>query len=254
MYYLQRKTLPRVFYFALAIATISLVMSTDWLEPLYTRIRTLGNIQYPWRFLSAYLFAPPLIYGVLVSTCKNERTQTILLFATLIFLCWTRFPQLYGKNYMYVPSSTYSFVKENLHSFMMNTRWSDDSVNYPIRREKATIESGTGTITMRTIRNSSRIYEIEAQTSLLVSDNTFYFPGWRVSIDGTETPIQFQDANYRGVITFTVPPGRHTVRVWYTDTRVRMVSKLITLSTLLCCVLGIFHLRTVNRPHTADIV
>ncbi len=115
----------------------------------------------------------------------------------------------------------------------MNTIWSGDSKDYPIRRDKAEIIRGTGDITKRVLKNASRTYTIEANTELRLSDNTFYFPGWHVYIDGAETNIEFQDPAYRGVITFIVPKGHHVVKVVYEDTKVRETSKIITVLTLL---------------------
>jgi hypothetical protein len=63
-------------------------------------------------------------------------------------------------------------------------------------------------------------------------DNTFYFPGWTVEIDGVSTPIEFQDPVFRGIITYKIPQGDHTVRVSFKDTKVRMLSTLLSLMGL----------------------
>lgn len=219
----------KLWFFALVASWLSILMSTSLFEVLYSNVRVLGNIQYAWRFMSSFLFIPPiflaLIHEFYLSKIKFGQIITIVLIAYIVM---TRFPQLYGKNYTYLPQSYYYFTPLNLHSFMMNTIWSGNTDEYPIKREKAEIIQGKGKIVSRVLKNASRSYEIQADEEALVSDNTFYFPGWKVYIDNVETLIEFQDPAQRGVITFKVPPGRHSVRVIYEDTKIRWAGKIIT--------------------------
>ena len=54
-------------------------------------------------------------------------------------------------------------------------------------------------------------------------------PGWKVWVDGKEAPIEYQDLNWRGVITYPVPVGEHKVVVKFTRTKVRLIADLISL-------------------------
>lgn len=224
----------RLFWFAMAGASVSILFSSGALQPLYERIKVLSSIQYPWRFLSSYLFFPPIVLAMLFEFVHPRKWSKYLWYGLIFLIIILRFPQLYGKNYTHVPISDYYFTPYNLHSLTMNTIWSGDSRDYPIKRDKAEIIHGTGKIIKRILKNASRTYTIEANTEVRISDNTFYFPGWHVYIDGAETGIEFQDPTYRGVITFVVPQGNHTVRVVYEDTKVRIISKAITVTTLFC--------------------
>ena len=62
-------------------------------------------------------------------------------------------------------------------------------------------------------------YKVTATSEIRMVDYTFYFPGWKVLVDAKEVPIEFQDMNYRGVITYNVPSGNHEVVVKFTDTK-----------------------------------
>ena len=64
-------------------------------------------------------------------------------------------------------------------------------------------------------------------------DYTFYFPGWKAYVDGKPATIEFQNPNYRGVITYLVPQGKHTVVLRYEDTKIRLLGKILTVSFLL---------------------
>ncbi|MFO0703171.1 MAG: hypothetical protein U0525_00385 [Patescibacteria group bacterium] len=235
----ENKLIFKIWLFALIGGWIAIAFSSVLFEQIYMRVRILGNIQYPWRYLSSYLFMPPILLGVMYEWLKEKRWVVYVSLVLVAFIVFARFPQLYGKNYTYLPQSYYYFTPLNLHSFMMNTIWSGNTDEYPIKREKAEIVEGRGVIESKQIKNASRIYKINAETNLTVSDYTFYFPGWNVYIDGKLVSIEFQNPNYRGVITFQVPPGEHTVKVMFEDTKVRLLGKYITVgsvvATLLIC-------------------
>jgi hypothetical protein len=151
----------------------------------------------------------------------------------IVLVAIIRFPQLYGKNYAVFPESTYYFNTKNLHSTSMNTIWTGETEDYAVKNKKGEIVSGEGVIEKATIHNSQRAYQIAAATPITMADYTFYFPGWNVYIDGQPTEIQFQDPNYRGVITYTVPAGHHIIDVKLEDTKVRLLSKVISLISFL---------------------
>jgi len=76
-------------------------------------------------------------------------------------------------------------------------------------------------------------FKISSQEEVRFIDNTIYFPGWRVLIDGQATEIQFQDPNYRGLITVNIPQGEHKVEVIFRRTKVRLIAELISLASLI---------------------
>jgi len=60
---------------------------------------------------------------------------------------------------------------------------------------------------------------------------SFYFPGWRVWIDGERVDITPSDPE--GLITFEVPRGQHTVRVGFGETKLRLAADGISLLALI---------------------
>jgi hypothetical protein len=59
----------------------------------------------------------------------------------------------------------------------------------------------------------------------------FYFPGWRATVDGVETPITPSVPN--GLITLTVPSGQHTLTITFGDTPLRTFSAIISILALI---------------------
>ena len=62
-----------------------------------------------------------------------------------------------------------------------------------------------------------------------VADNTLYFPGWKAYVDNVEVPIEPYDQNWRGIITFPVPEGKHNVRVVFEETKLRKFANALSI-------------------------
>jgi len=206
------------------VAFIIAFFTFSYSDFFYVHIQVLDRIMFPWRMLSAFIFLPPIIIGLLLEKINSKFFIIIL----VILVCFLRFPQLYGKNYTIYPESSYYFTTENLYSNNLNTVWTEQTDNYPVHKLKGEIISGEGEIISKKVRNSTREYTVDAKTSVRMVDYTFFFPGWHVYVDGQERDILFQDPQYRGVITYTVPKGKHTILVRYKDTKIRLIGKLLS--------------------------
>jgi uncharacterized membrane protein len=215
----------RILYFALIMASLTVFATTKYSDIFFQKIFFLNNILFPWRFLSALIFMPPIIAAFLYDRFPKKVTFLIL----ILFVAYFSFPQLYGKNFSISPMQSYFFSKENTHSILMNTIWTGKSEDYPDKNAQGEIIEGQGKIINKVLRNSSRTYRILAVTPLRMVDRTFYFPGWKVYIDNMNTDIQFQDPNYRGVITYKVPQGNHEIKVVFEDTKVRALGKVMSI-------------------------
>ena len=96
----------------------------------------------------------------------------------------------------------------------------------------AFILSGIGTITEVFRNTTHRQYAVTAEDQLRIAENTLYFPGWKVFIDGKESQIEFQDPANRGIITYYVPAGKHVVNIYFSNTKVREVANSISIISL----------------------
>lgn len=220
----KSKENTKILSFALIAAALAIFFTTKYSGIFFQNIFFLNSIQFPWRFLSALIFIPPIIAAFLY-----ERFPKKILFVVLIVIVsYFSFPQIYGKNFSVYPIQSYLFSKENPYSVQMNTIWTGKSEDYPDKKSQGEIIEGTGKIIKQTLKNSSRSYKIDAKTSLKMVDHTFYFPGWNVYVDNVKTNIEFQNPSYRGVITYNVPAGEHSVLVIFEDTKVRLLGKIIS--------------------------
>lgn len=225
----KKKESQDVLLRTMVVASIFLVLFTfSVADPLYKSIKMLGNIQHPWRMLSGIMYLAPIMLAILVKAKNRALILIIILFFVII-----RFPQLYGKNYYQLPQSEYYRTLENLHGTILNTIWTSNTLDYPVKDHKGDIFRGEGKIIASQVQNGKRIYKVSAQSDLQMVDYTFYFPGWHAYIDGVKKDIQFQDTAYRGVITYAVPKGEHEVKVVFEDTKIRMLGKIVTIVSFL---------------------
>lgn len=232
-----------------AILFIYLFFLSRYSVFFYEHIKMLGNIQHQWRMLTGLILIPPLLCALFISKIKNKYIQTTIGIGIIIYIALFRFPQLYGKNYVNENKRTYTFTIDNLYAQVYNTIWTGPTQSYPIKKVKGEIIEGKGEIIKRNERNSWREYEINSITDVRLADNTFYFPGWKVYVDKKEVPIEFQDMNYRGVITYRVPQGKHNIVVKFTETKIRLLADFISLFSL--AILGlliIFRKRLFGHP------
>lgn len=212
-------------YFGLLLLALSSFFTLPQSDFFYQHFLPLNNIQFPWRFLSAVLCIPPLIAAWLLERLPH---RSFFVFIFMLLIAAVRFPQLYGKNFFSYAEDQYFSTPYNLHSNNLNTIWSGVTEEYPRKQEQFAIIEGSGKITQAQIKNSWRKYELENPQTVRMVDYTFYFPGWMVLIDGHPTTIQFQDPNYRGIITYQVPAGKHQVTVEYQNTKIRTLAQVIS--------------------------
>jgi hypothetical protein len=95
---------------------------------------------------------------------------------------------------------------------------------------KAPVEVISGNSKITPLKRTTTVHEysIVATTPSQILENTLYFPGWKVYIDGVATDIQFQDPHHRGIMTFYVAEGEHTIKIVFENTRLRTVSSIIS--------------------------
>ena len=227
-FFFSKKYKHRFLYWVIPSGFVIAFFTTHYADFIYTKINLLGNIQHNWRMFTSMVFVAPFILAALFDKVKSKAVFFLIIFIIVIF----RFPQLYGKNYMVEQQGKYYWTKLNLHGNIMNTVWTGPTQNYPIKKVKGEIIEGKGKIAKRDEHNSWRQYEVDANTDVRMADYTFYFPGWKVFVDNKEMPIEFQDMNYRGVITYRVPQGKHTILVKFTNTKVRLLANIVSLFSI----------------------
>lgn len=218
--------------FNLGLIVVCLFIMQPVSTEIWTHVALLRQFQFPWRFLGVVVIATSLLSVTLLSfrIFRNNFIfiSLIILILTLSFGFWHP-PLGYEKIneqfwWNYPLTSTY-FGETDLI-------WSAGPAKaYP--RQRVEVISGKGNITSFRKKTTLQTFKVNAKTDMRLVSNTQFFPGWRVFINNREVPIQFQDQNWRGLITFNVPKGEDSVKIIFGETKLRLLADYISLITII---------------------
>lgn len=228
--------------FSLILIGVSFFFMQPLSAPIWAHIPTLRMFQFPWRLLSIVGLGTSILGGLIAFKTKKINTTIIFILcvitvsSTTVF--WTAplgYDAIIESDYWNYPLNTTYFGETDLI-------WSDGPANaYP----KAPFEliEGQGRISQIYKKSIHHSFTIDALTPVRIVDNTQYFPGWRVFVDNIKTPIEFQDQNHRGRITFNVSKGVHNVQITFGNSPVRSIGNIVSVFTLVLTLLSyvIFH-------------
>lgn len=216
--------------FILFIGTLFLMTSGS--KFVWETVTTLQKFQFPWRFLSVTVFATALLGGLFVAQLPKKK-QFFTCFLLLIALLWFNKDYWHAKSFLVKLESFYTGIYQSTTDTGESSPiW---SVRFMEKEPKARIEVIDGNASIKELKRSTKQheYEIEARGKARIRENTLYFPGWEVFIDGKIVSIEFQDPANRGLMTFYVDEGKHLVQVRFGETRLRQFADYISLGSLI---------------------
>jgi hypothetical protein len=222
----------------IVIFIASLFMMTSKSAGIWNYVSLLQKFQFPWRFLSVSIFLSSMLGGISIAYLverTNHQKRTIGNYIVIIFciiLVLTTLRMWKPKGYSVKPELFYSGIYESTTDTGESSPiW---SVRFMEHRPQAPMEiaSGLVTITQGKRTTTVREYTVDAKEPARLVENTLFFPGWKVYVDGIQTGVQYQDPTYRGLITFRVLEGVHAIRIVFEDTKLRWVADLISLISI----------------------
>lgn len=229
------KQMRWLFYFGIVLLVGSVFLSLEYSIFAWNNLTFLKKFEFPWRFTAVSSFSAAILSALVFSTVRKKwlmiATLLLLVFVSVTFTRIGPYEYFYDSNYLnYAHSTEFGAA---------STIWSaGDPIAYP--KEPVEIISGNGVLSNYQRKPRVHAFSVEAQDQIAILDNTLYFPGWKVTVDDQKVPIEFQDANHRGLITFFVPKGKHHVTVRFTESPIRLISDIISLTTFSALVLIIF--------------
>lgn len=230
LFVLSTKTITvqakKIFIFSLVLLLASFFFMQPISQAIWVHSSLLRQFQFPWRFMGVVVFATSLLSVSWIEIFSRK----IIFFGIFLFLVvvcsywywgptygWDRIDEAYYWNFPL--TSTYYGETDVI--------WTQgQATSYP--KSPVSFVAGGGTISNFWKNSFKHTFVVNARTTAVVVDRTDYFPGWKVYVNGKQTPIQFQDINYRGQITFTVGKGKSFVEVIFTETPIRLFADYIS--------------------------
>lgn len=199
---------------------------------IWSRIIILQNFQFPWRFLAITVFSTSALAALVFSKIPEIFAKIgLVTFLVLILLLSKDYWNAQG--YVEKPEQFFAGIYNSTTDTgesapIWSVRFMEKSAASPIE-----VISGQASIQPIKRKATEHLYSVDAKGSARLRENTLYFPGWSVLVDGKPVDIEFQDQNNRGIITFMVSSGKHAVSVLYKETRLRLFADFLTVTALI---------------------
>jgi len=211
----------------LLVLVVVLVLMTKWSDSVWVYVSLLQKFQFPWRFLSLAVFLSALLGAIAFSSIRVNHAIFAVL-ATIAILASTA--------HMWTPKAVQVMAENRFTGAYPGTTDTGESspiwsVRFMEKYPAAPLEVIEGSATVQqTLRTTTdHEYVVTSATESRLLENTLYFPGWDIFIDGIRTGVEFQDPSFRGLMTFRINPGEHHVAVLFRNTKLRRFADTISL-------------------------
>ncbi|HZZ98907.1 MAG TPA: hypothetical protein VFG51_03165, partial [Candidatus Saccharimonadia bacterium] len=203
-------------------------------QPLWDHLPLLPFVQFPWRFLMVTVPALSVAGSLgLYAWSQHHRwssKQTWILVGALIIALFVHAHFEWNIN----QEITVPVVAGN--ALEGTTTWADEQATKwflpkptAIPKNHVEVLSGKSTSTITEWKSGEHAYAIDAHADTQVLENTMYYPGWRVWVDGQEVEVNHLDTKFPGRIVFGITKGNHTVMSRFTETPSRQLMDTISL-------------------------
>lgn len=213
------------------IFVISIFMMTGLSKIIWESVSILAKFQFPWRFLTLSVFSGAILVGQTVAWLG--KWQKIAVVVVLVLA-------ISGTQEMWRANEYKEFDERYFTGLYPGTTDTGESspiwsVRFMEKFPIAPLEviEGEAEIKFLSRSGSKHVYNIDARSPVRLVENTLYFPGWTVFVDGEIVETEFQDANYRGLMTFGLREGSHNVEILFQDTKLRKTANYISLFTFI---------------------
>lgn len=226
---LKEKKQQKQIYGWLAVFFMAVFISLSLSHFVWGNLSLLRVYEFPWRFTALSSFAAVILSCYVLSFIKNKK----IFVGFFLLIIVVSIPFIKVKHYVTRDDAFYkNFTGTTYYHGEANPIWTaGDPTTFP--ELPIEIVGGEATIDNFIKKTNNHTFTLTANNRTIVLDNTQYFPGWKVSVDGKNTPIQFQDPNYRGLITFQVPSGEHKIEVKFTESPIRLLSNTLSIVAIL---------------------
>jgi hypothetical protein len=253
--------------FFTAATGLAILLMLPISTPLWEALPIASLIQFPWRLLAPTAVTLSILSGLAVSRHEVERAadevltvtkastgagpslrnklngQILILALVAVFASYRYTLPQYTPLPGYAEDPLLSIRFELEYTDMRGmTAWSQEMpdtsplvAQYEAGMDLVTAEVLAPGATLEMVRaggasDELRVYSPEG-TALRFY--TYYFPGWRVYVDGERLPdAALRPETVYGLLTVDIPPGEHHVLLRWGDTPLRLTGKALTLGSL----------------------
>ena len=259
----EAKERQAILIFFAAFAAACVFMSTRASLWLWEHVPLLPFIQFPWRFVGRATLPVALLAGVSIPATQRvirtahhasrithhvSRILPPILVTVLILIA---LPYTYPPD-GYCPSAPHPTI-DDLFTYEHRSkraglaatgaffpRWvqrrpmgspleEQYAAGSVARFDETALPAGASVVEADYGANQARVV-VETPIPFRARYLAFYFPGWRVWVDGE--PVEITPSDPEGLLTFEVPAGRHALVIRFGETSLRLAADIISLLSL----------------------
>ncbi len=232
IYFFRKKNPQWIFIgMCLLLFFVTAFLMTEGAKPIWQTVTLLQKFQFPWRLLSLSVFLSAVL-GACAFSVFSSRVQKSMLVVFIIAVLFFNRDYWHAKAYLYKPENFYTGIYNSTTDTGESAPiW---SIRFMLERPKAHMEviEGKGKISEKQRTATMHDYIVVVSGKARLKENTLFFPGWKVFVDGKSVPLQFQDANNRGLMTFFVEKGTHTVSAQFGETKLRLFADCLSIGSI----------------------
>jgi len=226
LFFLKEKKLI-IFFLVSLFITVFLI--TPFSSFLWKNIPFIAYIQFPWRFLSLVILICSFLAGLLISEKVLKSNTHRMILAIILIL----FSIILSLNYIKAPfyhprDDSYYFSRRNFTDGTNSPGNTFNTINFNPSLKKTVSRLSSKNTKIQIFKNKSTTIEafVEAQKKEKILVNIAYFPGWEVFVNNKKVPI---NVTAGGLFEFEVPLGDSKILVELKNTRVRLISVILTI-------------------------
>lgn len=228
-----KKYTQKFFLAALLLYTgIAVFLMLPGSDVVWSKIILLQNFQFPWRFLLVTIFSTSVLGALFVDGLPKKFSVFTVIFLVAVSLIAEN-SYWHAKAYVSRPDSTYAGIfKGPSDTGESSPRW---GIRFMESGYTAPLEvlEGKAQVTVQKRTSTLHTYIVSADTTAKLMENTLYFPGWHVFVDGKEVSVEFQNEQHRGLMLFNLSSGKHEISVVFNETKFRLAADYVSLGALI---------------------
>ncbi len=228
----ERKSL----YFFLGLFFLTFFMFIPISKPFWDLFPILKSVEFSYRLSLITVLLVAVVCGITLKRLDNKIVFIIILFTvSQTILNWGHrrvIPEI-NDNALYnsLPYSTYQIEGGPAATPKWVNPYDPWMKETPRYRVEFLNGHGTSSIIKRTSIN--HIYIVNSVGNSYIKENTYYYPGWNLLIDGKKEEINYTNKKFPNVITFKLNKGVHNVELIFGDTQTRKYAKLLSLFSII---------------------
>lgn len=221
-------------FWLVSLATI--FMTHNQSSIIWKSLPFLSFVQFPWRFLGIAVLGAAATWVIIIENLSTNRKMFVSML--LIFTIVLNFG--YFKFDKYLPSVTDEtllsgdeLVRQQLSAVSdylpVSSKYIPDTI---APTQPWTTDKG---VDITNFQKRSNYFSVDVEVYIPKTEITFpitYFPGWIIYDNNNPEPISFTTDNKYGLITLSLPKGRHKIQSFFENTPIRQISNTISFISL----------------------